>query len=78
MQCTPPASKWLVSVCLFQASTPWFFSLGTPAIFLSIVTGSLKLEHYTRGCEFGNFHKIKKQKQHKKNTQKLLAEFLLK
>ena len=52
--------------------------------FLSFVTGSLIHEHYTRECEFGNFDKNKKQKQHKKNTktqkktQKLLAEFLFK
>ena len=34
--------------------------------FLSIFTGSLMHEHYTRECEFENFDK--KQKQHKKNT----------
>ena len=53
------------------------------SFFLSIYTGSLIHEHYTRECEFGNFDKIKKQKQHKKNkttqkTQNLLAEFLFK
>ena len=52
------------------------------AIYLSIFTGSLIYEHYTRECKFGNFDKIKtkntkKTKQHKK-TQKLLAEFLFK
>ena len=52
------------------------------SIYLSIFTGSLIYEHYTRECEFGNFDKIKnkkhkKTKQHKK-TQKLLAEFLFK
>ena len=52
------------------------------SFFLSIFTGSLIYEHYTRECEFGNFDKIKnkkhkKTKQHKK-TQKLLAEFLFK
>ena len=41
--------------------------------FLSIFTGSLIYEHYTRECEFENFDKIKnkkhkKTKQHKKNT----------
>ena len=38
--------------------------------FLSIYTGSLILEHYTRECEFGNFDKIKKTKttQKKNNT----------
>ena len=40
--------------------------------FLSIFTGSLIYEHYTRECEFGNFDKIKntkhkKTKQHKKH-----------
>ena len=44
------------------------------SIYLSIFTGSLIYEHYTRECEFGNFDKIKnkkkkhKKKQHKKNT----------
>ena len=62
-------------------------SLGGPLIsfflfYLSIFTGSLIYEHYTRECQFGNFDKIKnkkhkKTKQHKK-TQKLLAEFLFK
>ena len=42
------------------------------AILLSFVTGSPIHEHYTRECEFGNFDKNKKQKQHKKqnNTKK--------
>ena len=26
MQCIPPGSKRFVSVCLFRASSPWFFS----------------------------------------------------
>ena len=56
--------------------------LNADFFFLSIFTGSLIYEHYTRECEFGNFDKIKntkhkKTKQHKK-TQKLLAEFLFK
>ena len=34
------------------------------SLFLSLLV-SLKLEHYTRECEFRNFDKIKKQKQHK-------------
>ena len=61
-----------------------FFSILTafPPIYLSIFTGSLIYEHYTRECEFGNFDKIKNKKQKKKNntkkTQKLLAEFLFK
>ena len=54
------------------------------SFFLSIFTGSLIHEHYTRECEFGNFDKNKKQKQHKKKTkqhkksQELLAGFLFK
>ena len=49
------------------------------SFFLSIFTGSLIHEHYTRECEFGNFDKIKnkkhkKTKQHKK-TQKLQSLF---
>ena len=35
MQCTPPASTRLVPVCLFRASSPWFFSPGTPAVTLA-------------------------------------------
>ena len=41
MQCTPPAwsaSKRLVSVCLFRASSSWFFSPGTPASFHKVKT----------------------------------------
>ena len=37
------------------------------SFFLSIFTGSLIHERYTRECEFGNFDKIKKKKK-KKNT----------
>ena len=57
------------------------------SFFLSIFTGSLIHEHYTRECEFGNFDKIKKKhtkkkkkKKKKKNNKKqqLLAEFLFK
>ena len=53
------------------------------SIYLSIFTGSLIYEHYTRECEFGNFDKIKNKKHKKKQnntkkTQKLLAEFLFK
>ena len=33
MQCTPLASTRLVPVCLFRASSPWFFSPVTPASF---------------------------------------------
>ena len=49
---------------------------------LSIFTGSLIYEHYTRECEFRNFDKIKNTKTQKnkttQKTQKLLAEFLFK
>ena len=59
-----------------------FFSHQSFSFFLTIFTGSLIHEHYTRECEFGNFDKNKKQKQHKKtnNTKKLkhLAELLFK
>ena len=50
------------------------------SFFLSIFTGSLIYEHYTRECEFGNFDKIKntKKQNNTKKTQKLLAEFLFK
>ena len=42
------------------------------SFYLSIFTGSLIHEHYTRECEFGNFDKIKnkKHKKKKKNTKK--------
>ena len=48
----------------------------TQTIYLSIFTGSLIYEHYTRECEFGNFDKIKNKK-HKKNktTQKNTKTF---
>ena len=47
------------------------------SFFLSLLV-SLILEHYTRECEFGNFDKIKKQKQHKKQTiQKIHKNFSL-
>ena len=36
------------------------------SIYLSIFTGSLIYEHYTRECEFGNFDKIKNKKKKKK------------
>ena len=36
----------------------------TISFFLSIFTGLLIHEHYTRECEFGNFNRIK----NKKNT----------
>ena len=42
------------------------------SFFLSIYTGSLIHEHYTRECEFGNFDKIKNKNNTKKqnNTKK--------
>ena len=48
----------------------------TTVIYLSIFTGLLIYEHYTRECEFGNFDKIKNKK-HKKNktTQKNTKTF---
>ena len=51
------------SICLFVCFV--FF-------FLSIYTGSLILEHYTRECESGNFDKIKNKNITKKqnNTKK--------
>ena len=39
------------------------------SFFLSIFTGSLIYEHYTRECEFGNFDKIKNTKK-QNNTKK--------
>ena len=40
------------------------------SFFLSIFTGSLIHEHYTRECEFGNFDKIKNKKTQKNNKKK--------
>ena len=40
--------------------------------FLSLLV-SLKLEHYTRECEFGNFDEIKDKNNTKKNPQKTLG-----
>ena len=45
-------------------------TLYTPGFFLSIFTGSLIHEHYTRECEFGNFDRIKNKKHKKKNKKK--------
>ena len=42
--------------------------------FLSIITGLLIHEHYTRECEFGNFDKIKNKN---KTTQKKHKNFWL-
>ena len=47
-------------------------SLSIP-FFLSIYTGSLIHEHYTRECEFGNFDKIKN-KNNTKNVLKMSPE----
>ena len=52
----------LAVICYWQVDCTFLLSL-----FLSLLV-SLKLEHYTRECEFGNFDKIKKQKQHKKQN----------
>ena len=51
----------------FEGQSILFASL---PFFLSIFTGSLIYEHYTRECEFGNFDKIKNTKN--KKTQKTL------
>ena len=61
------------NVTLWQ-TFPHFSGLKTKQVlilsfFLSIFTGSLIYEHYTRECEFGNFDKIKNKK-HKKKTKK--------
>ena len=45
-------------------------SLSHDFFFLSIFTGSLIHEHYTRECGFGNFDKIKNKNNTKKKTQK--------
>ena len=45
------------------------------SFFLSIFTGSLIHEHYTRECEFGNFDKIKNKNNTQKNTQKNTKTF---
>ena len=50
MQCTPPASKRLVSVCLFRASSLWFFSPGTPASFHKVKTDSDRYAGMTYSC----------------------------
>ena len=52
----------VISFRVFWVSFAGFLS------FLSIFTGSLIYEHYTRECEFGNFDKIKNKK-HKKTKQ---------
>ena len=50
MQCTPPASKRLVPVCLFRASSPWFFSPVTPASFHKVKTDSDRYAGMTYLC----------------------------
>ena len=50
MQCTPPASMRLVPVCLFRASSPWFFSPGTPASFHKVKTDSDRDAGMTYSC----------------------------
>ena len=41
------------------------------SIYLSIFAGSLKFEHYTRECEFGNFYKILKMSPEKQGRHSL-------
>ena len=50
---------------------------GFLSFFLSIYTGSLIYEHYTRECEFGNFDKIKNKKHTKKKQHKKHKNFWL-
>ena len=47
------------------------------SFFLSIFTGSLIHEHYTRECEFGNFDKIKTKNTKKQNNTKKHKNFWL-
>ena len=49
-QCTPPASKPLVSACLFRASWPIFFSPGTLASFHKVKTDSDRYAGMTSSC----------------------------
>ena len=60
------------SVKWFGSRSGLTFYLECQSFFLSIFTGSLIYEHYTRECEFGNFDKIKNTKHKKKqnNTKK--------
>ena len=44
------ASKRLVPVCLFRASSPWFFSPGTPASFHKVKTDSDRYAGMTNSC----------------------------
>ena len=82
---TFPSVSWVkcgiyLSIYLFIIPNPLPSIIGMFAcflsFFLSIFTGSLIYEHYTRECEFGNFDKIKNTK-HKKNktTQKNTKTF---
>ena len=50
MQCTPPASKGLVPVCLFRASWLLFISPGTPASFHKVKTDSDRYAGMTSSC----------------------------
>ena len=50
MQCTPPASKRLVPVCLTRESLPWFFSPGTLASFHKVKTDSDRYAGMTYSC----------------------------
>ena len=64
--------KRILSVTLINSVSFFFLSF-----FLSIFTGSLIHEHYTRECEFGNFDKIKTKQHKKKHTQKKHKNFWL-
>ena len=60
---------WVISTDVINLDFAKAFDT-TKDYFLSIFTGSLIHEHYTRECEFGNFDKIKKQKTKKKKKKK--------
>ena len=59
MQCTPPASKRLVPICLFRASSQWFFSPGHSGFFPQ---GKNRLQPlhwhdlFVSSVRFGNSH----------------------
>ena len=76
----PHVDKAPLPLRILRLVTSNFLPVENPTLsfFLSIFTGSLIYEHYTRECEFGNFDKIKNTK-HKKNktTQKKHKNFWL-
>ena len=69
------------AVNLVGCAFPWqqcgFHKPVPLSFFLSIYTGSLIHEHYTRECEFGNFDKIKNKNNTKKKTKKKHKNFWL-